>query len=68
MNVKIGEYASVALTSAEEQLYKFVKIEKKVYANTLTDQQNKIARTLVDKSILSRKKHNGSLYYICTTC
>jgi len=60
--VNLGNNAGVWLTSAEHDLYRRIKF-KEIAASKLTADQLETARSLINKAVVSRKKHNGELYY-----
>ena len=62
--INIGEHAAVWISGDESDLYRKLKFRGKLSADELTENQLTAIRNLINKSIVSRKKENGELYYV----
>jgi len=61
--VKFDNGAGVWLSGDESDLYRKIKFREKISADDLSEQQLSVIRTMINKSVISRKKENGKLYY-----
>lgn len=61
--VELSAGVGVWLTAEENNLYRRIKFNSTLLAEKLSSNQLEVARSLINKSVLSRKKQNGKLYY-----
>lgn len=62
--IKIGKGAGIWISGDESDLFRKLKFRGELLASELNSDQLAAARRLIDKSIVSRKKNNGELYYV----
>ena len=65
--VEIGPNAGVWLTLEESKLYRKIKFNDGLQADNLTPAQMELARSMINKAVLQRKKNDGKLYYVISS-
>ena len=65
--IDIGNGAGVWISGDECDLYRKIKFRGELDASELNENQLAAARRLINKSVISRKKNNGELYYIISS-